>query len=374
MSVDAPDRDPVRVASVPSQHPYVENLIPHSAAAGVVRLPDPIRPGAPAGQWWPPVMLDAEWIGRNASTFDLMHVHFGTESLSTAELAAVVRRLKAEQAPLVFTVHDLVNPQLTDQRRHLEHLEVLIEGAAELLTLTAGAADEVERRWGRRPTVTPHPQLWPLDQTAPAGRRQEPLVLGTHLRDLRPNIDGVGAVSALIGAVQTLCDAGTPAVGRVHLRDVVRDVSAAARIVDLVERAGEAVTLIRSPRTSDLELAESIADLDVSVLPYRFGTHSGWAELCFDLGVPIAGAPIGFIAEQHPGEFVPAASADSLAAAVIALTEGRASRGEPNRPGSAARRALVESRRALRRVAQPEIARTHLSAYSRALDRAVVAA
>ena len=42
----------------------------------------------------------------------------------------------------------------------------------------------------------------------------------------------------------------------------------------------------------------------MSVLPYRFGTHSGWLEACFDLGTAVIAPSCGFYRQQHPcGEF-----------------------------------------------------------------------
>ena len=37
-----------------------------------------------------------------------------------------------------------------------------------------------------------------------------------------------------------------------------------------------------------------------SVLPYRFGTHSGWLEACYDLGTAVVAPTCGFYAEQQP--------------------------------------------------------------------------
>ncbi|WP_214355215.1 hypothetical protein [Streptomyces sp. CJ_13] len=36
------------------------------------------------------------------------------------------------------------------------------------------------------------------------------------------------------------------------------------------------------------------------MLPYRFGTHSGWLEACHDLGTAVAAPDCGFYAEQRP--------------------------------------------------------------------------
>jgi len=50
----------------------------------------------------------------------------------------------------------------------------------------------------------------------------------------------------------------------------------------------------------DAELWTYLAGLDVSVLPYRFGTHSGWLEACRDLGTTVIVPSCGYFAEQGP--------------------------------------------------------------------------
>jgi len=53
------------------------------------------------------------------------------------------------------------------------------------------------------------------------------------------------------------------------------------------------------PYFSDDELWQYLSDLSVSVLPYRFGTHSGWLEACFDLGTAVIAPSCGFYGEQR---------------------------------------------------------------------------
>jgi hypothetical protein len=50
----------------------------------------------------------------------------------------------------------------------------------------------------------------------------------------------------------------------------------------------------------DDELWSYLAHLDVSVLPYRFGTHSGWLEACRDLGTAVVAPSCGYYAAQGP--------------------------------------------------------------------------
>ncbi|GMA21085.1 hypothetical protein GCM10025862_31060 [Arsenicicoccus piscis] len=132
---------------MPSGHPYVEAILPDE-----VRLPDPTPPGQTPGDgvWWPPVVVDADWITRHASEIDLVHLHFGFESFSTEHLSAWLGALDAAGLPLVQTVHDLENPHLQDQEPHRRALDLLVPRAAAVLTLTDTAADVVAQSWGCR--------------------------------------------------------------------------------------------------------------------------------------------------------------------------------------------------------------------------------
>jgi hypothetical protein len=372
----------LRVASVPAAHPYVIELkLPR---AGIELLGDPQPPGAPAGRWWPPVMLDAEWISRHAESFDVLHVHFGTESLSTTALSNVLDALEQAGRPLVYTVHDLENPQLAEQRLHLEHLDLLITRAAELITLTRGAAAEIARRWDRASTVISHPRMlradtgipWPAG-TRPAGSASaSALRVGLHLRDLRPSIDGAGAAAGLAGAVRRLRARGIDARASIAVFERVRDPAQAERIKAIVGAAAH-VDLVCGPRLSDAALVADLARLDVSVLSYRYGTHSGWAELCWDLGLPIVGTPIGYVAEQHdePGWFSACDPADpaSLAEALSFQRpeSGRAAGADGVAPAVCDQRSrsqVIAERGEQRDRLEPRLSDAHRAVYLRALE------
>ena len=51
---------------------------------------------------------------------------------------------------------------------------------------------------------------------------------------------------------------------------------------------------------SDDELWAYLGSLDVSVLPYRFGTHSGWLEACRDVGTTVVAPSCGYYDQQGP--------------------------------------------------------------------------
>ena len=307
----APSRDQVpdirrlTVASVPSNHVYVRHLAPMSG--GAVRLPDPdpADPGRAAGAaWWPPVMLDPEWARQ--AEMDVFHLHFGFDACTPDQLRALTRVLRARGKPFVFTVHDLRNPHHDDRHLHDDQLDVLVPAADALVTLTPGAAREIHARWGRVATVTPHPHVvdFPTMTRALNVRplwRHRPFRVGLHLKSLRANMDPMRILPTLVEAVAGLDDA----VLQVNCHRDILDADGARRDRELADWLGREADAGRlelevHDYLSDADLWSYLASLDVSVLPYTFGTHSGWLEACRDLQTTVLAPSCGFYAEQGP--------------------------------------------------------------------------
>jgi hypothetical protein len=302
--IHAPRAGDIRIASVPCGHVYVQHLNPVTAPAGFVQLPDPRTTRLANGivKWWPPPMLTTDWITKHLTDFDVFHVQFGFDALSTGQLASVIETLDRAGKPLVYTVHDLRNPHHTDPRAHDEHLELLIPAATALITLTNGAAEVIEHRWGRRPTVLPHPHVVELQHirprpAAPTGR----FTVGVHAKSLRASMDPAAVVGALLPL-----NAELP--GFILQVNIHRDVFEAdgarhdRQLATILSAAADngALELFVHDCYSDAELWRYLRSLDVSVLPYRFGTHSGWLEACFDLGTTVVAPSCGFYAQQQP--------------------------------------------------------------------------
>lgn len=349
----------IRVASVPAAHPYVTRVC---ASAAVVLLPDAPLAGAPAGVWWPPAILDPAWIAAHRSHADLLHIHFGTESFPPGHLTACVDAAHAAGWPIVFTVHDLDHPQLEDQAAYHRQLDELIPAVDAVITLTPGAAGTISRRWGREATVIPHPALLrtgtPIPDATPSGA----LRIGVFLNDLRPNVDGPAATRTLSAAIALLHAQGIGAVGEVRMRRRVRD-DRARDLIRALCAAAPRLSLVEHDRLPDAELAGTLNALDASVLPYRHGTHSGWLELCWDLGVPVAAPDVGHYTQQHSDgvrAFIPE-DPRSLADALVGLT-----RSAP-RAGTRERGALIASRARSRARTDAAATDAHLALYRRLL-------
>ncbi|WP_233549575.1 glycosyltransferase [Cellulomonas rhizosphaerae] len=353
----------IRVVAVPAGHPYVRAV---TADRGVTVLPDPPVLGAPAGQWWPPAALDASWIEQHAADADLLHVHFGTESFTLDHLRSALDAARQAGWPVVVTVHDIDHPQLRDQSHYVAQLGILLERADAVVTLTPGAAAEVRRRWHREAQVVPHPRILAPGWSDGAGVAPHTPRVAAHLKDLRPGIDAPSTIAALTAASRHLRADGIEVEIEVHLRDRTRDAALAARVRELCTAGG--LTLVEQGRLTDDELAAHLARLGACVLAYGHGTHSGWLELCWDLGVPVVAPAVGHLRDQHRDGSVlpvvpldqPGAGADVAQALAIALTQPAA--------GTRDRRALV-GRRAEARVVTDRVAtEAHRALYQRLIE------
>ena len=296
------------VASVPANHVYVRHL---SAEAGssAIRLPDPDPEGGTAAatqKWWPPVMLEPSWV--ESHDFDVFHLHFGFDARSVADLEALVASLRERGRPFVFTVHDLRNPHHVDRELHDQQLDVLVPAADRLITLTQGAAEEIKRRWGREALVLPHPHVVPFETMraagAPVRRRGGPgsgFRVGLHVKSLRAGMHPHPLVPTLVETLRKLPGAVLQVNGH---RDVLEDGAARydAELAGLLQAYADRGLLdlrVHDYFTDD-ELWHYLSSIDVSVLPYRFGTHSGWLEACRDLGTAVIAPTCGYFADQAP--------------------------------------------------------------------------
>ncbi len=292
----------IRILSVPSAHVYVQHLSTGDGSDCVVRLPDPVvSPDVPAAQWWPPPALKASWVREHADEFDVFHLHFGFDTATPAELTELVTTLRDRQKPLVYTVHDLRNPHHPERELHDAQLDVLVPAADALITLTQGAADEITQRWGRVPLVLAHPHVVPTALLRRPRRNRPEFIVGLHLKSLRANMDPLPVLDVLCEVARTLpamrlrVDVHTDVMTQINGNF---DADVATKLSGLAHCG--AIELSVHDFFTDAQLWDYLQDLDLSVLPYRFGTHSGWLEACHDLGTTVLVSDCGYYTDQRP--------------------------------------------------------------------------
>ena len=294
------DRRPrARVLAIPGGHRYVRFAIGGDAADLQV-IPD--REAGPT-QWLPSPALEPDWLRQHRHEFDLVHLHFGFEGRAPEQLADWAKTLQVLQIPLVMTVHDLQLPHERDQRVYRQQLAVLLAAADEVITLTPGAAKQIRREFGREALVLPHPRMVSLATIRGSARVvRDPIRVGIHLKSLRANV-ARGCVPAVARAARRLREEGHDVQLLVHAHPEIRDPSFPrydAQTLAVLDQIAtdDGVDVVWHERFTDRELWDYLAGLQVSVLPHRWGTHSGWLEECRDLGVvPVAGR-VGYLAEQ----------------------------------------------------------------------------
>lgn len=246
-------------------------------------------------------MLEPGWVDEHADEFDLMHVHFGFDAVSPDDLADVVSSLRRHGRPLVVTVHDLRNPHHVEQGLHDAQLGVLVEAADAVLTLTPGAAAEIAGRWGREAIVVPHPHVVEEPRLSQERVPHPGFVIGVHAKSLRAGMDPLPVIEEIVATLPDLpgarlrVDAHTDVMTPGHPRHAVE---LEPRLRELAGRG--LVDLHVHDYFTDGELWHYLQSLDVSVLPYRFGTHSGWLEACYDLGTTVLVPDCGYYADQRP--------------------------------------------------------------------------
>jgi hypothetical protein len=295
----------VRIASVPASHLYVRHLSDPDGVDAVRRLPDPVPADGRKvpGGWWPPLMLEPSWIERHHSEFEVFHVHFGFDAISLDRLSDVLATLAKYDKPLVYTVHDLRNPHHPEPGAHQQQQDLLLPAAQRLVTLTAGAAHAIAARWGRRADVLPHPHVLSPSWIERPRIRRSKFTVGVHVKSLRANMDPFPVLNTLAQTVAELPDA----ILQINVHDEIFEpdnhwYAPEAGNALLAYSSRPAVDLRVHPYFSDDELWAYLSDLSVSVLPYRFGTHSGWLEACYDLGTAVVAPSCGFYGEQRPCE------------------------------------------------------------------------
>lgn len=330
-----------RVQHIPAGHGYARSVAP-----GGVLLPDPPVPGAPAAQWWPHPALDPEWV-RHADV-DLVHLHFGFEHRTPAQMRAWVDALREERIGLVVTVHDLVNPHLGPDARYDDLLSVVVGAADALTTLTPGAAREIARRWGRDALVHPHPHV--VDEAwleAPRPEHAE-WVVGVHAKSLRASVD-VPALARAERAVAGLAASGAPARLRLHVHEDVLAPSHPRhdpRLAPLL-RSRHVDARVHGP-LDDAALWSDLLEVDLALLPYRFGTHSGWLEMAHDLGADVLVSHVGYAYQQRGGRTYDPVSDSSVTSEILRAHRDHTVGGRrPERPSLQARRREREEVRAL---------------------------
>ena len=277
-----PDADAsYRVATSPGWHPYLQRLAADPAFDQLGHGAQGI--GIHGG--------DAGWVAGLPRDVDLVHVVATGRMGAVADVEAFTAALDDRGLPLVLTVYDLHDRDARAPEEAFDRLDLLVDAADELTTVTRAAARRIRRRWGRRAEVIDHPHVAPLSLIGPTREvARRPVDPDGVVTPLRPDPVVIGAPLSA-SARSAWWDASTA------LSEVLA--SRADAVVELLDTDGRVLDdlvdhplldhprtrTLRRPRMPDDRLFSWLRTVDVLLLPYRHATHSGWTRLCQDLGV-----------------------------------------------------------------------------------------
>ena len=283
------------VLSIPCAHPYVQSVQPRGGWDHTRLLPDPIVNADDPAQWWPHPAFHQQWWEereqeKDSEPVDLVHLHFGFEHLTVQQTREFISLLRARRLPLVLTVHDIDNPHMVDQRGFHAQLRILLDDAARILTLTDSARSRLHEEFGvdpRRVVVVPHLRIVERSQdVVPTYRGTD---IGIFLKSLRANVPQDPDFYLVLA--QRCVDLGRRLTVFLHRDQEDSELFHALSGSPLVD------IVVHDP-FSDAELFSHVSECSAIVLPYVRGTHSGWLEMCRDLGIPVALPDCGCYADQ----------------------------------------------------------------------------
>ena len=278
---------PLRILHIPGRTPYARKLrgdtfsiINETTSNGVA------------------VPRDAsfEWVRRQATLdfFDVLHI----QSLELAELPAieeVLQRAASKGKGIVITIHDAGPLFPDDGDAFAKGINLACKFAKGVVTLTDCARQEISSRFGLSSaniSIIPHGSVLPISHhlwTRKSVRNQF-FSLGMF-GGVRPNRSFLTAtVNALYGLESEVVRVKILSRG---LNPIELEYGSEGLQLAFLAASDPRLSFKLSPFPDDDEIADFVSSLDVLVLPYLFGTHSGQLELAMDLGVRVIAPGFG---------------------------------------------------------------------------------
>ena len=282
----------IRVLHVPGRTPYSRKL----RGPGVAIVNETTSAGVSV-----PRDASFDWINRQTSLgfFDVLHV----QSVELAKISAIQKTLDrcvADRKSIVVTVHDVEPLFPEDGEDFVSRVRLVCHFASAVIALTKRSGEEIAKRFGvvgEKVQVVPHGPVLSLRHALwKKKRKRNRLFTVGMFGGVRPNRSFLAAaVNALYGLESQ--DVRVRILSR-GLNPI--ELGPASEALELVALAGRdaRLSLELLPFPSDDEIARFVHSLDLLVLPYLCGTHSGQLELAFDLGVPVVAPAFGCYRDQ----------------------------------------------------------------------------
>jgi hypothetical protein len=283
----------LRVAHLPATTPYARKLAP----AGIS-----VANRADEASELPIDLTFAALADGGSADFEILHVH-SVEFASEAEISRAVEGCRARRQGFVATVHDLSPAYESPDSSFETKVDLVCTQASSVITLTTGAAERLRRtfagrRWLERVTVIPHGWVIPAGSVQHHARAADQPVRYGLLGVFRPNRDVWTAIVNWYYALQGEQATLTLFTRAFEPRRLHDPALRAAEILEFAHARQPRVRIVVRPHPTDADVASFMREIDVLLLPYTSGSHSGQLELAFDAGVLPLTADVGLLREQ----------------------------------------------------------------------------
>lgn len=282
-----------RILQIPCNTQYVKKL----QKEGILEITN----GADIGTGESiPMEVTFQWVLQHKEdvrfwqSFDIAHIHFGFEFEDLEVVKEALDILRNQKKPVVYTYHEPCSVHGISQESYSKYVQVLLNSAVEVITLTDVAREYLRNMYSRSDVVViPHGYVESPNINIPDNRSvemPEVLLFGA----LRPNRDTATTMMNLafgkLGCKVSL-------VTRPFSYQQLNESSLLRTMLASVSSCSHVSIELTLPMTDD-EVRTRICKADILVLPYVFGGHSGQFEHAFDCGVLPVVTDVGFIQTQ----------------------------------------------------------------------------
>ena len=252
-----------------------------------------------------PIDASFDWVDAQKSLdfFDVLHIH-SVEFAPAALVERVLEKCARQHRRVIFTIHDVIPMFHDPENTYPEKLKLVCTAAHSIVTLTHCAARALRERspWlqrEKRLTVVPHgyvvvPEHEAWGRGGSSNGRVEYAMYGAF----RPNRDCyVSVVNWYYGLqaenarLNILCRA----FNEVDLKDEKLDLR---HLLDFAHQRSDRIRLEVHAFPSDEQVIQFLAECDILLMPYRWGTHSSQIEIAFDLNLLPIISDVGYYEEQ----------------------------------------------------------------------------
>lgn len=285
-----------RILSFPSRHPYTAKF--HNNNGIVFVNPDTDYFNKIGGSATPQFIKKKHQL----DSYDIVHIHFSFDKLSTRELSTLLSYFKKIGKPIVWTCHS----RESQRERNIgngELQKLLYSFSSAIISPTHGCKLWLEEKFGKIKSI----------DVIPLGYMTAPSMVNTcvsslkmkcknnfiyFVGEMRQNKEINFSIKAFLNTPQ-LADSILTVITKPLSEDIITTDNRKRDFWNVIHSSPRIKVIAKSEISNEL-LTQRFCEQHVCMLPYLWGTHSGQIELARDCGCHAVVSNVGFYKDQDP--------------------------------------------------------------------------